>query len=471
MSRYKKLLSNTLILSIGTFGSKLLVYFLMPLYTSILDTAQYGTADLITNAANLLIPFCCIGITHAVFRFSADCKENSRVIFSSGMTVLIISSAVFLLLSPIMLFIPYIDEFYWLIAVYVICSNFHTICAEYIRAKGHTALYALQGIVGTALTISFNLLFLIPLNMGVVGYVLSVAVADFLGTVFLISVAKLHRDFSFKYVSKAKTKEMLRYGIPMMPTVVIWWITNVSDRFIVTKIRGEAENGLYSAAYKIPTLITLVATVFIEAWQLSTISDSSDGDDRKKFFSEVFERYQAVIFLSCSILIAMSRIITSFLLADSYSRSADFIPVLLIATVFSSLTTFMGSVYTVSKKTVMSMVTALFGAILNIVLNIIMIPEYGAQGAGIATLISYFSVFVIRAIDSKRSMPFSLGVPKLIINTVTVAVQTIFMVCSLPYNMIVQIALIALMICINARSILTAVSTILSFFVKKQKNT
>ena len=303
MSRYKKLLSNTLILSIGTFSSKLLVYFLMPLYTALLSKEQYGTADLISNAANFLIPFCCIGITHAVFRFSADSEENAKTVFSSGLSVLFASSLVFLALSPVLLFVPYIDEFAWLLVVYVICSNFHTLCAEYIRAKGHTTLFAIQGIVGTALTIGFNLLFLIPMDMGVTGYVLSVAAADAVGTVFLILVAKLYRDFSFKLVSAKKIKEMLKYSLPMMPTTVIWWITNVSDRFVVTYIKGSAENGLYSAAYKIPTLITLVATVFIEAWQFSAISDSKDGEDRNRFFGEVFERYQAIIFFGCSFLV------------------------------------------------------------------------------------------------------------------------------------------------------------------------
>ena len=471
MSRYKKLLSNTLILSIGTFSSKLLVYFLMPLYTALLSKEQYGTADLISNAANFLIPFCCIGITHAVFRFSADSEENAKTVFSSGLSVLFASSLVFLALSPVLLFVPYIDEFAWLLVVYVICSNFHTLCAEYIRAKGHTTLFAIQGIVGTALTIGFNLLFLIPMDMGVTGYVLSVAAADAVGTVFLILVAKLYRDFSFKLVSAKKIKEMLKYSLPMMPTTVIWWITNVSDRFVVTYIKGSAENGLYSAAYKIPTLITLVATVFIEAWQFSAISDSKDGEDRNRFFGEVFERYQAIIFFGCSFLVPLSQIATRTLLADSYFDAWRFIPVLLVATVFSSLTTFMGTIYTVSKKTVMSMITALFGAVLNIILNILMIPGLGAQGAGIATLISYFIVFVLRAISSKKYMPFRLGVPRLVLNTLIVIVQTVFMVCELPYNVYVQILLILLIAAINARSIFTAILEILKNFRKISKNT
>ena len=139
----------------------------MPLYTAILSKEQYGTADLITNAANLLIPFCCIGITHGVFRFAADAEENNKIVFSSGVSVLLVSSAVFLLVSPLISLIPYFESYAWLIAFYVISSNFHTLAKEYIRAKGYMKLYAAQSIFGTALTIAFNLLFLIPMKLGV----------------------------------------------------------------------------------------------------------------------------------------------------------------------------------------------------------------------------------------------------------------------------------------------------------------
>jgi O-antigen/teichoic acid export membrane protein len=306
----------------------------MPLYTAILSKEQYGTADLITNAANLLIPFCCIGITHGIFRFAADEEENNKTVFSSGVSVLLIASAVFLLISPLISLVPYFDGFAWLLVFYVISSNFHTVCKEYIRAKGHTKLYAFQGILGTALTIAFNLLFLIPMKLGVTGYVLSVAVADAVGTVFLIVYAKLYRDFSFGAVSRLKIKEMLRYSLPMMPTTVIWWITNVSDRFMVTYFWGSGENGIYSAAYKIPTIIALVAGVFNEAWQLSAISESKDKEEVRTFFGEVFERYQAVLFLGCSVLIPFTQIATALLLDSSYFEAWSFMPVLLVALFF-----------------------------------------------------------------------------------------------------------------------------------------
>lgn len=466
MDKYKKLLSNTLILSIGTFSSKLLVYFLMPLYTAILSKEQYGTADLITNAANLLIPFCCIGITHGVFRFAADGEENNKVVFSSGATVLLVSSAIFLVFSPLISLISYFDGFVWLLVFYVISSNFHTLAKEYIRAKGHMKLYAFQGILGTALTIAFNLLFLIPMKLGVTGYVLSVAVADAVGTLFLVVYAGLYKDFSLKLVSKSKIKEMLKYSLPMMPTTVIWWITNVSDRFIVTYISGSAENGLYSAAYKIPTIIALVAGVFNEAWQISAISESGDREEVKRFFSSIFERYQAVLFLGCSFLVPLAQAGTMLLLDDSYFEAWKFIPVLLVATVFSSLTTFVGTIYTVKKKTTMSLISAAFGAILNIILNFAMIPSMGAQGAGIATAISYFAVFAFRAIHSRTFMPFDMKIGKLALNTVVVLTQILFMILNLPYNIPAQILLFILLFAINAKSILTAVNGIIKKLIK-----
>lgn len=466
MGKYTKLVSNTVIISIGTFSSKLLVYFLMPLYTAILSKEQYGTADLITNAANLLIPFCCIGITHGVFRFAADKAENKREVLSSGLAVLLLASAGFLLLSPIISLIPYFDGYAWLLVFYVISSNFHTICKEYIRATGRTKLYSFQGILGTALTIGFNLLFLIPMNLGITGYVLSVAVADAVGTVFLIFYAKLYKDISIKAVSKAKVSEMLRYSLPMMPTTVIWWITNVSDRFMVTYFHGSGENGLYSVAYKIPTIITIVAGVFIEAWQVSAIADPKSEEERKTFFSEVFHMYATVLFLGCSFIIPFAKLATRLLLDSSYFTAWSFMPVLLLATVFSSLVTFIGTIYTVKKKTTMSLITAALGAVTNILLNLIMIPRMGAQGAGIATAISYFAVFIFRAIHSRSFMPFDLKSGKLTLNTAIVLVQIIFMVFELPYNIVVQILLFAILLLMNAKLIISAVLAVLKKFVK-----
>ena len=88
MNRYKKLFSDTLVLAIGTFASKLLVFLLMPLYTALLSPTQYSAAELITSTANLIMPFACMGITTGIFRFAAERNANREAVFSSSIALL-----------------------------------------------------------------------------------------------------------------------------------------------------------------------------------------------------------------------------------------------------------------------------------------------------------------------------------------------------------------------------------------------
>ena len=74
--KIKKLCSDTVILALGTFGSKLLVFLLMPFYTAWLMPDEYSMAELITGTANLIMPFACMGITTGIFRFAAERNSN-----------------------------------------------------------------------------------------------------------------------------------------------------------------------------------------------------------------------------------------------------------------------------------------------------------------------------------------------------------------------------------------------------------
>ena len=114
----------------------------------------------------------------------------------------------------------------------------------------------------------------------------------------------------------------------------------------------------------------------------------------------------------------------------------------------------------------MSLVTAAFGAGLNVILNVLMIPSMGAQGAGIATAISYFAVFAFRTIHSKSFMPFDLKAVKILANTMIVVLQIILMLSAFSYNILVQVILIASICAINAKSIISALKKVLKKFIK-----
>ena len=474
MSKYTKLLSNTAILGAGTFISKVLVFLLMPLYTALLSTEQFGTADILTQTANLIIPLAALGIADGLFRFALDAEgEKRKEVFTTALAVVLIGILPLTAIIQLLRLVDIYDGYIWLILFYICAANLHLVCANYLRACDKTRAFALQGIANTALTILLNVLFLVVLDLGVLGYVLSVAVADTVVTIAIFFICRLYRDVSFTRRDKKLLGRMLKFSIPYIPTTMMWMITSASDRFIVTAFSGAAENGLYAAAYKLPTLISLAGGVFIEAWQFSSVSDASP-EERSKFFGTVYRNYMGIMFMGTSVLIAGSKILTTLLLADSYYSSWQYVPVLAIAMVFSAFSAFMGSVYFLEKRSMRSFVTASVGALTNIILNFALIPTFGAMGAAVATALSYMVAFAIRAVDTAKYLKFSLCIPRLVINTVLISLQTVLMIVKIPnfdYSFIIQLVIVAFFAIYNGREIFATVMRFVKKFLgKKSKN-
>lgn len=416
MNRYKKLFSDTVILGLGTFGSKLLVFLLMPLYTAWLSTTQYSTAELITSTANLLIPLACVGISNGIFRFAAEREANKKAVFSSSLALLGIGFGGFLLLCPLLSLIDYFTGYTWLIVLYVLFADLQAVCAQYIRAIDRTRLFAIQGILNTVLTILFNVIFLVVFDLGVVGYVLSVIVGNLFTTVFLVIRAKLWQVFSLSSIDRRMMKDLLRFSLPLIPTTVCWLITDLSDRYMVTYFCGDHINGIYSAAYKIPTIVNLISGIFMQAWQFSAVAQSSDEEACKSFYSEVFRGFLSVIMIGAAGLILLSRFLSGLLLNSAYFEAWQFMPTLLCATALEAIVSFLATVYMVRKKSMHSFLTAMVGTLLNIALNLLLIPEWGALGAAVATLASYAAVLIVRMIDAPRIIKFRMCLPRLAVS-------------------------------------------------------
>ncbi len=475
-NKYTRLFSNTLIFTVGKFVSKLIVIFMLPFYTSYLTSAEYSTADLITNLCNLLIPMACLGVSEGIFRGAAAKNVDKESFFTNGALLMIIGSAAFLALSPILSLFDYFDEYIWLIILYVLSSNLHSVCSQYICAIGKTKLFAGQGVLNTLLTVLLNILFLVGFKMGINGYVLSVVLADFLSTLFLIFTARLYRAFIPKKIDGEIIKELLRFCLPLIPSTVFWWITGVSDRYMVAYFCSDELNGLYAAAYKIPTLLTYVVIIFNDAWKLSAVAEAENREECARFYSGVFKYYIAVMFAGGAVLAVGAQIFAKILFAESYFSAWLFIPILSAATVFTALDTFLGSAYFTVKKTGMSFWTSLVGAALNIALNIILIPNDGAfggaVGASIATYISYFAVFIIRAVTMHRFIPFKMYPVRLAINTVLItaiaAVMTLFG--GELYGLIAALGILLICLIINGRDIFLGIKDVL-FSIRRKKGT
>ena len=421
-SKYQTLAGNTVKLGIGTFGSKVLVFLMVRFYTEYLSPADYGTADLITQTANLLIPLASLGITDAVFRFAMDRTEDVSSVFTAGFNIIALGSVVLAVIA-LFLNVNELADSAWLIAIFMIASNFHTLCAQFIRARGEMTLFAVQGLINTILVIVLNILFLAVFRFGVTGYVLSTAAADVITTCYLVFRARLWRFISGK-PTRALILRMLRYCVPLIPTAVFWWITSVSDRYMITAWIGSAANGVYAVASKLPTILTVLSSVFMEAWLFSAVTERREGsDEHLTFYSSVWRTFLAGMVLSSSGVIAFSRLLVRLLADEEFFSAWQFVPVLCLAMVFAAFATFLSSVYVVSKKSGLSFWTAMLGASSNVAFNLLLIPRIGVMGAAIATLISYVLVFIIRAMSIRKLMPFSLALSTVALDVLVLTIQ------------------------------------------------
>ena len=284
-----------------------------------------------------------------------------------------------------------------LLAAFILAACVHALCAQFICAEGRTTLYAVQGLLNTALYIAFNVLFLTVFCWGVMGYLLSTVVADCLSALFLICRERLWRQFR-PVPSAALWRQMLAYCVPLIPTAVFWWIMGVSDRYLVKWFVGSDANGIYAVAYKIPTILTSLATVFMDAWKLSAIAESGDRWAQARFYARVWDAFFSAVCLCVGGIIAFSPLLIRLLAAESY--------------------------YDVTKKSTASLWTSLAGAAANIALDLLLIPRIGVQGAAAAMFLGCLLVFLMRTVSVRRLLPFRLAGGKLALGALVLLVQT-----------------------------------------------
>lgn len=422
-NRYKRLLTNTAVFTVGKLLSRLLVFFMIGVYTRCLTKAEFGRAEMIVSMANLLIPLACAGISEGIFRSAAAKEGDKEGFFTGGLLVYGIGSAVFLLLSPLIGLIPVLAGSAWLVALYVVVANLHTVVSQYLCAIGRVKLFAGQGILNTALVIGLNILFLPVLDFGVTGYILATVLADLFSTVFLILVTRLWRAVKPSRVTRGMLREMLRFCLPLVPTTLCWWVTGVSDRFMVEAMCSSEMTGLYSVAYKIPNLLIYIISIFDSAWKLS-VSSEEDPHSRTEFYTRVWGVYTTLTFLGSGGLMLCSRFLAGLIFSGDFGQAWVYVPTLTLATVYCILCTFLGSVFFASRRTTGSMVTAMVGAVLNLTLNVCLIPPLGAMGASLATFASYFVVSLLRLIFTRRLIPFRREWGRLTLNTLLMGGMT-----------------------------------------------
>lgn len=427
MNKKKELAKNTVIIFLGKVCTQLISFFLLPLYTGYLTTKQYGIVDLIQTYVRLLVPLLTIELEMGVFRFLIDVRgkeKDTKEVMSNNFTILFSSLLIFSILYIIVTCFWHID-YRWLILFDVFICTITGNLLQVARGFGKTLDYSIACIITGAMTVVLNIILIVFGGMRVSGMVISMAVANGLGALYLFIKLKMYKYFSKKLVNTKLIKSMIKYSAPLVPNSLSWWIVSVSDRSIISVVLGAAANGIYAISNKFPTLLSSVFAIFNMSWcESATLHINSE--DRDEFFSDICNTV-VKLFTALGVgMIACMPFVFPILINSSYNEAFIYIPVLALGVVFNVGVSLYSSIYIAKKMTKQVAATSVMGAVINILVNVVLIKFIGLWAASLSTMISYFSMMVYRHFDLKKyiNIKYEKG---LFIKTILIFVFAIFL--------------------------------------------
>lgn len=400
MERNKRLFKTTIIYFIGTFGSKLLVFFLMPLYSAYLSTEQFGTVNLITNIVPLIGPVFTLQVTETIFRFlctSKDDDEKKKYITNSFIIFLIGMSIFILMYIPICIITKF--QYAYLFILYFVFNYLGIYLQQVLRGVRKNVDYTITGILSTLIQLIINIVFIKYIHER--SMLLAYAIGSITITVYALIRLKFFKYIKLKLFSKNIIKEMLKYSIPLVPNQISWWLNGTAGLYILEYFCGTASTGLVSFANKFPTLIMTVNSIFLMAWTESSIYEYS-SEDKAEYYSKNLENFTKFIILFAALLLPLIKIYYEFFITETYHESISLVPFMFVAMIFNAISAFVGTVYTASMKTKGAFYTTVIAAIVNLVFAIILIPICGQYGYVIANIISYIAFYIVRRISINK---------------------------------------------------------------------
>mgnify|MGYP005760494999 CR=1 FL=1 len=410
--RYKSLLKNIGMMTISQFSTKILTFFLVPLYTSILTTDEYGIYDLYNTTVQLVVPVLTLNIMEAVLRFALEQKENEEVLIF-GIEISIVGSGIFGILIALnnrFLFLPDLAQFSKILFWMFVSTVFYQTLSNYARGKEDVHAVAVAGVVSSGVMIALNIILLVVVKIGLKGYFMSYILGSIISSLYLSIRIKLW-NVKVRKVNKELKAAMLSFSIPMILNSVGWWINNASDRYIVIWFCGMAVNGIYSVGYKIPSILSVFQSIFNQAWVLSSVRAYEDNSD-KKFFENTYKIYNALMLFVCSGIILTARVTASILYSKDFYNAWIYVPFLTISILFGAMSGYIGGIFSAVKDTRAYSFTTIIGAVTNIFLNILFVKKLGAIGAALATLISYYLIWQLRMIWVKKYITLEVNIAR-----------------------------------------------------------
>ena len=421
MSREKQLAKNTLIITIGKICTQLISFFLLPLYTGILSTEEYGTVDLLNTLVSLLLPIVTFQVEQALFRELIEVRDNEESkekIISSGVITVIFQCIIYLIIFT--LISPFINNNYkFFLATNVVAYIFLSLFQQIARGFGDNKRYSIGSFISALFTIIFNVLFLVVIKLGAYGMLLGTMSGQLIASIYLFITLKLYKYIKIKEYRKDIIKKLWKYSIPLIPNAISWWVFNASNRVIATTFLGIDQNGILAASLKFSSVYITFYNIFNMSWTES-ISVAANDKDVNNYFNKMFNIILNLFTAMGIGIIACIPFVFPLMINEKFGSGYELVPISILGSLFNVVVGLISVIYVAKKNTKAIANTSVVSAIINILIHLALVKFMGLYAAVISTFASYFIMSIYRIIDINKKY-FKIKIDKsLIIKTLIV---------------------------------------------------
>jgi O-antigen/teichoic acid export membrane protein len=418
---YRKLLKNSFIYILGDVLNKSIPFFMLPVLTRYLTPEDYGMISVFTAFVAILAVFTGLSVHGAVnvnfFRISKDELREyiGNVIVILNVTTLSIFLFVLIFQSFLQKKLNLPTEWLFIAVVLAFTQFITTINLVLWTAEQRPKPYTFYQLAQTLVTTGLSLILIVAYKMNWEGQLIaqSSGIILFAG----ISVIFLYqRKYLIFKINRNYINDALKFGIPLIPHSLAAWIKTGADRLILMSLVGSFATGIYSVAYQLGMIVSVLVTAFNKAWSPHIFKMLSSGptyEEKKKTVKFIY-MYFACILLFSVLFAYLAKYLLPLFLVDQFKESVNYIIYFSLAFAFQGMYLMVGNYIIYEKKTSLLAYVTLSTAILHISLTFLFVSYYGAVGAAMSTVISYLvTFFAIWLLSAKvYKMPWLLGEEK-----------------------------------------------------------
>lgn len=365
---------------------------MLPIYTNFLAPSDYGVIELMTMVLDLFALIAGLRLGPAIIRLMNSEISKSEVVSASLSIALLVSLIGVLLItsssSALSLLIFDVDTYSRLLSIFsfsIFAMLIGEIFMAILRAEEQPGLYLAFSVFKLIVQITLNLYFIAYLQLKAAGFVYSSVLTGALLTIALS--VYLVRTYQFR-VSKTAVKSILLFSTPLAIGAGAEFITTYIDRFLLTKMHGLHEVGIYSLAYKFGFVLVMISWYPISmAWEPIAYR-SVENRPYQRFFHDSYYLIFTFVLLGTLGVGIFARYVIYLMAAEEYHLAQDFAYLICIAYLAQSIGDYVKLGFMYARKTIHMLYANLFSASLAVISYVILIAKFSILGAALGTILA-----------------------------------------------------------------------------------